>query len=80
MRLGMNTVRMEFEDLGFNALYPMRARRIDAALRSVRGHRKELVDKIIDGWETGILKSWVQKSSRVKMQLKIKQKERLVNF
>ena len=33
MRLGMNTVRMEFEDLGFNALYPMRARRIDAALR-----------------------------------------------
>ena len=46
MRLGMNTVRMEFEDLGFNALYPMRARRIDAALRNARGHRKELVDKI----------------------------------
>ncbi len=46
MRLGMNTVRMEFEDLGFNALYPMRARRIDAALRRARGHRKELVDKI----------------------------------
>jgi guanosine-3',5'-bis(diphosphate) 3'-pyrophosphohydrolase len=46
MRLGMNSVRMEFEDLGFNALYPMRARRIDAALRRARGHRKELVDKI----------------------------------
>ena len=46
MRLGMNSVRMEFEDLGFNALYPMRARRIDAALRNARGHRKELVDKI----------------------------------
>jgi RelA/SpoT family (p)ppGpp synthetase len=46
MRLGMNTVRMEFEDLGFSALYPMRARRIDAALRNARGHRKELVDKI----------------------------------
>ena len=52
MRLGMNTVRMEFEDLGFNALYPMRARRIDAALRSVRGHRKELVDKIRHQIET----------------------------
>ncbi|MBT4522054.1 MAG: bifunctional GTP diphosphokinase/guanosine-3',5'-bis pyrophosphate 3'-pyrophosphohydrolase [Halieaceae bacterium] len=46
MRLGMNAVRMEFEDLGFSALYPMRARRIDAALRNARGHRKELVDKI----------------------------------
>jgi guanosine-3',5'-bis(diphosphate) 3'-pyrophosphohydrolase len=52
MRLGMNTVRMEFEDLGFNALYPMRARRIDAALRSARGHRKELVDKIRHQIET----------------------------
>ncbi|MBE9538611.1 MAG: bifunctional GTP diphosphokinase/guanosine-3',5'-bis pyrophosphate 3'-pyrophosphohydrolase [Proteobacteria bacterium] len=46
MRLGMNNVRMEFEDLGFAALYPMRARRIDAALRKARGHRNELVEKI----------------------------------
>tara|TARA_R110002110_G_scaffold205066_7_gene417001 strand:+ start:121429 stop:123546 length:2118 start_codon:yes stop_codon:yes gene_type:complete len=46
MRLGMNNVRVEFEDLGFSALYPMRARRIDAALRNSRGHRKELVEKI----------------------------------
>ena len=52
MRLGMNTVRMEFEDLGFNALYPMRARRIDAALRSARGNRTELVDKIRHQVET----------------------------
>lgn len=46
MRLGMNTVRMEFEDLGFSALHPMRARRIDAALRKARGNRTELVDTI----------------------------------
>ncbi|WP_116368240.1 bifunctional GTP diphosphokinase/guanosine-3',5'-bis pyrophosphate 3'-pyrophosphohydrolase [Parahaliea mediterranea] len=46
MRLGMNTVRMEFEDLGFRALHPMRASRIEAARRASRGHRKELVDKI----------------------------------
>ena len=46
MRLGMNSVRMEFEDLGFSTLYPMRARRIDAALRQARGHRKELVEKV----------------------------------
>jgi RelA/SpoT family (p)ppGpp synthetase len=52
MRLGMNNVRMEFEDLGFSALYPMRARRIDAARRSARGHRKELVEKIRHQIET----------------------------
>ena len=52
MRLGMNTVRMEFEDLGFSALYPMRARRIDAARRAARGNRKELVDKIRHQIET----------------------------
>ncbi len=52
MRLGMNTVRMEFEDLGFTALYPMRARRIDAALRNARGHRKELLEKILHQIET----------------------------
>jgi len=46
MRLGMNNVRMEFEDLGFSALHPMRARRIEAARRSARGHRKELVEQI----------------------------------
>ncbi|MFO7552295.1 MAG: bifunctional GTP diphosphokinase/guanosine-3',5'-bis pyrophosphate 3'-pyrophosphohydrolase [Haliea sp.] len=46
MRLGMNAVRIEFEDLGFSALYPMRASRIDAAMRAGSGNRKELVDKI----------------------------------
>ncbi|MEM9313748.1 MAG: HD domain-containing protein, partial [Pseudomonadota bacterium] len=46
MRLGMNSVRMEYEDLGFTALYPMRARRIEAARLAARGHRRELVDKI----------------------------------
>ncbi|MFV0278158.1 MAG: bifunctional GTP diphosphokinase/guanosine-3',5'-bis pyrophosphate 3'-pyrophosphohydrolase [Parahaliea sp.] len=46
MRLGMNNVRVEFEDLGFRALHPMRARHIEAARRASRGHRKELIDKI----------------------------------
>jgi guanosine-3',5'-bis(diphosphate) 3'-pyrophosphohydrolase len=46
MRLGMKNVRMEFENLGLGALYPMRARRIDAAIRKARGHRNELVEKI----------------------------------
>ncbi|MDD9890688.1 MAG: bifunctional GTP diphosphokinase/guanosine-3',5'-bis pyrophosphate 3'-pyrophosphohydrolase [Gammaproteobacteria bacterium] len=45
-RLGMNNVRVEFEELGFSALYPMRARRIDAAVKSIRGNRKEIVSQI----------------------------------
>jgi guanosine-3',5'-bis(diphosphate) 3'-pyrophosphohydrolase len=39
-RLGMNNVRIEFEEIGFQALFPMRARRIDAAVKSIRGNRK----------------------------------------
>jgi guanosine-3',5'-bis(diphosphate) 3'-pyrophosphohydrolase len=45
-RLGMNNIRVEFEDLGFTALHPMRARRIHAAVRKARGNRKELVTQI----------------------------------
>lgn len=45
-RLGMNEVRIEFEDLGFGTLYPMRAKRIQAAIEATRGHRKELVANI----------------------------------
>jgi GTP diphosphokinase / guanosine-3',5'-bis(diphosphate) 3'-diphosphatase len=45
-RLGMNSIRIEFEELGFEALYPMRARRIEAAVKSVRGNRKEIVKQI----------------------------------
>ncbi|MEZ5435091.1 MAG: bifunctional GTP diphosphokinase/guanosine-3',5'-bis pyrophosphate 3'-pyrophosphohydrolase [Pseudomonadales bacterium] len=45
-RLGMNSLRMEFQNLGFQAMYPMRAARIAAAVRAARGHRKEVVNKI----------------------------------
>ncbi len=45
-RLGMNNVRIEFEELGFSALYPMRARRINAAVKHTRGNRKEIVKQI----------------------------------
>ncbi|MGQ9426871.1 bifunctional GTP diphosphokinase/guanosine-3',5'-bis pyrophosphate 3'-pyrophosphohydrolase [Gilvimarinus sp. F26214L] len=45
-RLGMNDMRVEYEDRGFSAMYPLRARRLQAALNTVRGNRKELVEKI----------------------------------
>ena len=45
-RLGMNNVRIEFEELGFEALFPMRARRISAAVKSIRGNRREILSQI----------------------------------
>ena len=51
-RLGMNDMRLEFEDRGFYAMYPLRARRLQAALKTARGNRKELVEKIQGAIET----------------------------
>ncbi|WP_372873784.1 bifunctional GTP diphosphokinase/guanosine-3',5'-bis pyrophosphate 3'-pyrophosphohydrolase [Pseudomonas sp.] len=45
-RLGMHSMRVEFEDLGFKAMHPMRSDRIRAAVRRARGNRKEIVNKI----------------------------------
>ena len=45
-RLGMNDMRIEFEELAFEAIYPLRHRRIGAAVRQVRGNRKEIVTKL----------------------------------
>lgn len=45
-RLGLNNIRQELEDLGFQSLYPSRYRVLAAELRKVRGHRKQVVRKI----------------------------------
>ena len=45
-RLGMNNVKVELETLGFAALYPMRSKRIEAAVNTVRGHRRALIETI----------------------------------
>jgi RelA/SpoT family (p)ppGpp synthetase len=45
-RLGLNSIRQELEDLGFQSLHPMRYRVLAAEVRKVRGHRKQVVRKI----------------------------------
>jgi len=45
-RLGINSIRLELEELGFAALYPMRYRVLTEQVRKARGHRKEIVNKI----------------------------------
>lgn len=47
-RLGMNNLRLEFQELGFFAMHPMRASRIAAAVKAASGRRKEIVAKIED--------------------------------
>ena len=43
LRLGINSLRLELEQLGFQALYPLRCRRLDKAVRASRGNRKALI-------------------------------------
>ena len=45
-RLGMNQMRLELEDLGFKAMYPMRSRILKENVRKARGNRKELINKL----------------------------------
>lgn len=45
-RLGMNSIRLELEELGFSALHPMRHRVLSEQVKKARGHRKEIVNKI----------------------------------
>lgn len=48
LRLGMNNIRCELEDLCFTHMYPMRAARIKKAIKASRGNRKDMVTKIHD--------------------------------
>jgi len=48
-RLGINTLRLELEDLGFRAMHPMRYRILEHAMLEEAGHRKEVIQKIDTG-------------------------------
>ncbi|HAS81500.1 MAG TPA: guanosine-3',5'-bis(diphosphate) 3'-diphosphatase, partial [Verrucomicrobia bacterium] len=45
-RLGMNHLRQELEDLGFNHLYPMRFRVLQEAVRKLSGNRHEIIGQL----------------------------------
>jgi len=46
LRLGVNAIRLELEELGFAILYPMRYRILNEQINKARGHRKEIITKI----------------------------------
>lgn len=45
-RLGINSVRVELEDLGFEALYPMRSKYIRKAIENLRGDYNQVIADI----------------------------------
>jgi guanosine-3',5'-bis(diphosphate) 3'-pyrophosphohydrolase len=47
-RLGMNSMKLELEDMGFANLYPWRYRTIKEHLSEITGHRREIVANIED--------------------------------
>lgn len=77
-RLGMNDIRVEFEDLGFNALFPMRAPLIKKAVMAARGNRKEMLTTIKEALEKRLAEEGlkVRVSGREKHLYSIYQKMR----
>jgi GTP diphosphokinase / guanosine-3',5'-bis(diphosphate) 3'-diphosphatase len=45
-RLGINSMRLELEELGFAAYWPMRYRALKRAVSDARGHHRELIENV----------------------------------
>ncbi|MCU7905792.1 MAG: bifunctional GTP diphosphokinase/guanosine-3',5'-bis pyrophosphate 3'-pyrophosphohydrolase [Candidatus Thiodiazotropha sp. (ex Epidulcina cf. delphinae)] len=45
-RLGINSIRLDLEELGFAAYWPMRYRALKNAVTDARGHHRELVENV----------------------------------
>jgi guanosine-3',5'-bis(diphosphate) 3'-pyrophosphohydrolase len=43
-RLGIHEIKNELEDLGFQAMYPLRYRALKGAVKQARGNRKEIIE------------------------------------
>jgi guanosine-3',5'-bis(diphosphate) 3'-pyrophosphohydrolase len=58
-RLGMNDMRVELEDLGFQQLYPMRSTRIRKAVIKSRGSRREVLGQLQDTLQQALDKAGI---------------------
>jgi len=56
-RLGLYSLKLELEDLGFKALYPRRYHILERALKKARGNQKEFLKKIEAQLKAALLKS-----------------------
>ena len=77
-RLGIHSIKLELEELGFRALYPQRYKVLERELRKSRGHQKEFLPKITSNIEGALKKAGLegQVDSREKHLYSIYQKMR----
>lgn len=59
-RLGLNTLFRELQDLAFKSIYPNRYEVLARTVKSVRGNRKELVQKILNSLSEKLTQSGVK--------------------
>jgi len=59
-RLGIHNIKNELEVLGFEALYPMRARALKSAVIQARGNRKEIINNIQQEIESRLLETGIK--------------------
>ncbi len=59
-RLGMYNMRVEYEDLAFHNIHPMRARLIGKAVQSARGNRREILSSIKTSLERSLEEEGIQ--------------------
>jgi RelA/SpoT family (p)ppGpp synthetase len=62
-RLGMHAFRVEFEDLGFSALYPMRYRILRDAVNKAHGNRHEIMETINEEIQKSFIKNNIRARS-----------------
>ncbi|HEX4151251.1 MAG TPA: bifunctional GTP diphosphokinase/guanosine-3',5'-bis pyrophosphate 3'-pyrophosphohydrolase [Steroidobacteraceae bacterium] len=56
-RLGLYTVKLELEDLGFIALYPYRYRVLEREIKRARGNQKQFIGKIEGTFKSALKKA-----------------------
>jgi GTP pyrophosphokinase len=59
-RLGLYSLKLELEDLGFRALYPQRYRVLERAVKQARGNQKEFLGKIAAQFTVALDKAGLQ--------------------
>ena len=77
-RLGINSIKLELEDLGFRALYPQRYKVIERELKQTHGNQKEFLPKLTANVEAALARAGVKGSaqSREKHLFSVYQKMR----
>lgn len=84
-RLGIHEIKNELEDLGFQAMYPLRYRALKSAVKQARGNRKEIIENTRNEVETrlaamGIIASTTGREKHLySIYRKMKNKELMFN-